>query len=135
MVILALVLGAPAAAEERLVPHGGGADGSVAEDALGTPLTGAEMAALRRAVSGCWLVESDRPAVTVAVRMTPEGAPIADTIRLIDHDGPPEAAEPAFQAARRAILRCGDRLPLPPEKHRHWAEIEMTFDPAAPFDP
>jgi hypothetical protein len=40
------------------------------------------------------------------------------------------AAKQAFEAARRAIIRCGnDGFDLPVEKYDHWRDIEMTFNP------
>ena len=36
----------------------------------------------------------------------------------------------AFEAARRAIIRCGSSgFDLPAEKYGHWRDIEMTFNP------
>ncbi|MEM6478789.1 MAG: energy transducer TonB, partial [Pseudomonadota bacterium] len=36
----------------------------------------------------------------------------------------------AFEAARRAIIRCGAKgFDLPSEKYDQWKEIEMTFNP------
>ena len=40
------------------------------------------------------------------------------------------AAQQAFEAARRAIIRCGvSGFDLPAEKYDQWQEIEMTFNP------
>ncbi|MGR3684765.1 MAG: energy transducer TonB, partial [Paracoccaceae bacterium] len=40
------------------------------------------------------------------------------------------AARQAFEAAKRAIIRCGSRgYDLPQEKYSQWQDIEMTFDP------
>ncbi len=37
----------------------------------------------------------------------------------------------AYEAARRAILRCqGEGFPLPAEKYEQWRMQELTFDPA-----
>ena len=45
--------------------------------------------------------------------------------------GSGQAAEVAWQAARRAILRCeGAGYGLPAEKFAQWREIEMVFNPA-----
>jgi hypothetical protein len=36
----------------------------------------------------------------------------------------------AFDAARRAIIRCGAKgFDLPAEKYAQWREVEMTFNP------
>lgn len=40
------------------------------------------------------------------------------------------SATQAFEAARRAILRCGATgYDLPAEKYGQWRDIEMTFNP------
>ena len=53
-------------------------------------------------------------------------------VRLIGAEGGDGAAQQAaFQAARRAILRCqSDGYPLPADKYDQWREVEMTFDPS-----
>ena len=102
----------------------------------GPPLSQGERDALRVAVESCWNVGSLSTAalattVVVGVSMTPEGKPQVPSIRLISHSGGTEgAARQAFEAARRAIIRCGARgYDLPSEKYEHWREIEMTFNP------
>ena len=40
------------------------------------------------------------------------------------------AQNAAFEAARRAVLRCQrGGFDLPIEKYDHWRDIEMTFNP------
>ena len=102
----------------------------------GPPLTGGEKEALRVAVSSCWNVGSlstDALATTVVVQvsMTQDGKPVNNSIRLASSSGGSEAAaRQAFEAARRAIIRCGSRgFELPVEKYGQWQEIEMTFNP------
>lgn len=102
----------------------------------GPPMTGGEKEALRVAVSQCWNVGSLSSAalettVTVSVDMTPDAKPVSNSIRLIGFSGGDDAAaKQAFDAARRAIIRCGGQgYDLPPEKYDHWREIEMTFNP------
>jgi hypothetical protein len=50
---------------------------------------------------------------------------------MIDFEGGPDAAaRQAFEAARRAVLRCGaSGFKLPPEKYEQWRNIEMVFNP------
>ncbi len=102
----------------------------------GPPLSSGERDALRVSVSNCWNVGSLSTAalsttVVVGVDMTEDGRPVSGSIRMLDFSGGPEsAARQAFEAARRAIIRCGARgFPLPVEKYDHWREIEMTFNP------
>ncbi|HBS51001.1 MAG TPA: cell envelope biogenesis protein TolA, partial [Rhodobacteraceae bacterium] len=104
----------------------------------GPPLSQGEREALRVAVQECWVVDVGSAAaqvtVTLAMRMTPQGKVEGDSLRLIASEGgDSRAAEVAFQAARRAVLRCQsqgrDGYDLPPEKYEHWRDIEMTFNP------
>ena len=102
----------------------------------GPPLTGGEREAFRVAVGGCWNVGSLSTAalattVGLAVDMSEDGRPDTGSIRMISFSGGSEsAARQAFEAARRAVIRCGARgYPLPVEKYAQWREIEMTFNP------
>lgn len=63
--------------------------------------------------------------------MAQDGTPITGSIRMASFSGGSEAAaRQAFEAARRAIIRCGARgFDLPAEKYGQWQEIEMTFNP------
>ncbi|MCH2094560.1 MAG: cell envelope biogenesis protein TolA [Rhodobacteraceae bacterium] len=114
---------------------GGNADATT-DSPLGPPLSAGEQDALRAAVQDCWVVDvgSQAANVTVVVGMDMErsGRVISSTIRLVSATGGTGAAvETAFQAARRAILRCQKGgYPLPPEKFDQWKEIEMTFNPS-----
>ena len=102
----------------------------------GPPLTGGEREALRVAVSNCWNVGSLSTdalgtTVVVSVEMEQTGKPVASSISMVSFSGGSEgAARQAFEAARRAIIRCGARgFPLPAEKYAEWQDIEMTFNP------
>lgn len=102
----------------------------------GPPMTDGEKDALVVAVKGCWntgplSTEALNTIVTVAVSMEPDGKPDAASIRLIGAEGGTDAsAKQAFEAGRRAIIRCAKNgYPLPPEKYERWKEIEITFDP------
>lgn len=113
-----------------------GSDTPAAPAPTGPPLTGGEKDALRIAVSSCWNVGSLSSAalqttVVIGVSMTKEGKPETASIRLLSSSGGPEAAaKQAFEAARRAIIRCGAKgYDLPAEKYGQWREIEMTFNP------
>ncbi|MBO4169599.1 cell envelope biogenesis protein TolA [Cereibacter azotoformans] len=102
----------------------------------GPPVTSGEKDAFRIAVQQCWNVgalstEALATTVTVAMSMRQDGTPDAGSIRMIESRGGTDAgARQAFEAARRAIIRCGTRgFPLPPEKYDQWREVEMEFDP------
>lgn len=102
----------------------------------GPPLNAGEKESMRVAVSNCWNTGSLSSAalnttVVIAVSMTPDGIPVQSSIRMIGSSGGSDsAARQAFEAARRAILRCQKNgYPLPQEKYDHWKEIEMTFNP------
>lgn len=101
----------------------------------GPPLTGGERDSFRVAVQDCWVVDVGSQAanvtVTVGVSMTQDGTVEGGEVRQISATGGDEAAQrTAFEAARRAILRCQrGGYPLPIEKFDHWRDIEMTFNP------
>lgn len=110
--------------------------GGEEETPVGPPLTSGEKDALRVAVSSCWNVgslssEALQTTVVVTVDMTPDARPVNSSIRLASSaGGSAAAAKQAFEAARRAIIRCTrDGYGLPAEKYGQWKEIEMTFNP------
>ncbi|MEM8578027.1 MAG: energy transducer TonB [Pseudomonadota bacterium] len=102
----------------------------------GPPLTSGERDALRVAVQSCWNLgtagtEVLNTTVIVAVEMTRDARPVQGSIRLVSSSGgSASAAAQAFDAARRAILRCGrNGFALPQDKYDRWQQIEMTFNP------
>lgn len=102
----------------------------------GPPLSSGEKDALRVSVQRCWNVgslstEALRTTVTVFVAMQPDGRPVTGSLRMVDFQGGSQAAaSKAYEAARRAIIRCGSSgFDLPREKYSQWAEIEMIFNP------
>jgi hypothetical protein len=99
-------------------------------------LTAGEKETLRVAVSSCWNVgslssEALQTTVVVSVAMNKDGTPIAGSISMESSSGgATAAARQAYEAARRAIIRCGARgYDLPAEKFGQWQNIEMTFNP------
>jgi len=103
----------------------------------GPPLTAGEKDALRVSVQTCWNVgalssEALATTVIVALAMNRDGTPDVGTIRMLSSSGGSDTAvRQAFEAARRAIIRCGaSGFPLPTEKYGQWQNIEMTFDPS-----
>ncbi len=102
----------------------------------GPPLTRGERDALRVSVQRCWNVgslSSDAllSTVTIAVSMSQDGRPDNGSIRMLGFEGGTEAgARQAYEAARRAIIRCGaSGYDLPIDKYAQWRNIEMTFNP------
>ena len=75
--------------------------------------------------------EALNSAVTLQLKMTEEGFPKKESIKLIKASGESDIAiKSLFQAARRAILVCGSKgLDLPPEKYEEWKIITIIFDP------
>lgn len=106
------------------------------EVATGPPLTSGEKDGLRLAVQKCWNVgtlssEALRTTVVIKVAMTPEGRPVNNSIQMVSHAGGTDAsARQAFEAGRRAVIRCGaSGYDLPADKYGQWKDIEITFDP------
>ncbi|MEQ8343147.1 MAG: cell envelope biogenesis protein TolA [Marinovum algicola] len=103
--------------------------------ASGPPLTAGERENLRLAVQDCWVVDvgsaAARVTVVVSMEMEQSGRVITSSIRLTGSEGgDARATEVAFQAARRAIIRCQkDGYELPVDKYDQWRQIEMTFNP------
>ncbi len=101
----------------------------------GPPLTAGEKEAFGLAVGRCWNVGSlsigaraTRVVVTFGLRR--DGVPVVESIAMGAFEGGSEAdARRAFEAARRAIIRCGrEGFELPAEKYGRWREVEATFN-------
>lgn len=101
----------------------------------GPPMTGGEQDAFRLAVNACWNVDPGaewaRVTVTVGFSLGQDGRVVGD-VRMISASGGNDAqTSTAFQAARRAILRCqSSGYKLPSEKYDQWQNVEITFDPS-----
>ena len=101
----------------------------------GPPMTSGETDAFRISVQACWVVdvgsEAANVTVTVAMSLDRDGKVDSNSLKLLASEGGSEnATKTAFQAARRAILRCQkDGYKLPVEKYDHWRDIEITFNP------
>ena len=112
-----------------------GGDDATPSSPEGPPLTRGEQDALRVSVEQCWVVDVGSQAanvtVTLGMEMDRDGRVVTNSLRLINaKGGDATAVETAFQAARRAVLRCQKTgYDLPAEKYDHWREIEMTFNP------
>lgn len=116
-----------------------GAGGSEADAPVrqGPPLSAAEREGLRLAVQQCWVVDPGSPAaqvvVTLSFSLDRDGQVQQSTLEMASAQGGDAAAQrAAFDAARRAVLRCNAMqggFALPPEKYDSWRDIEMTFNP------
>jgi hypothetical protein len=98
-------------------------------------LTGEDVNAFRMAVTRCWNVgglPADALSMVVVVRATldRDGKPVPHSIRMEAFEGgTADAARIAFEAARRAIIRCGvDGYDLPPESYDQWKDLSLVFD-------
>ena len=101
----------------------------------GPPLSQGERDSLRLAVRKCWIVDIGSMAanitVTVAFSLDRAGKVVPGSLNMLGSEGGEgRPLETAFEAARRAILRCqrGGYI-LPSEKYSHWQDIEITFNP------
>ena len=101
----------------------------------GLPLTIREAEEFRSAISNCWSINVGSRAanvsVTVAMELQSDGRVIASSLEMTGFEGGNQSdASVAFQAARRAILRCQkDGYNLPIAKFAQWKNLEVTFDP------
>ncbi|WP_050528490.1 hypothetical protein [Pseudorhodobacter aquimaris] len=102
----------------------------------GPPMSAGEKDALRVAVQACWNVgslssEALMVTVTVAVALGQDGKPDAGSVTMTEYEGGSQAAaRQAFEAARRAVIRCGaNGFNLPAEKYEEWRNLELVFNP------
>ncbi|MDA9980194.1 hypothetical protein N9E38_01995 [Yoonia sp.] len=98
------------------------------------PMTGAERDAFRLAVNRCWNIDPSTAAARVTVEVVfnldREGRVTGD-VRLLSSQGAQSAITEAFEAAKRAILRCqSEGYQLPADKYDQWEEVVITFDPS-----
>ncbi len=126
----------PSGIEAALAAAAETSEPTSAPTSSGPPLSAGETDALRVAVQQCWNVgslssEALNTTVVVGMQMTEDAKPVSSSIRLISATGGSSGAtKQAYEAARRAIIRCGARgYNLPAEKYGAWRNIEMTFNP------
>lgn len=113
----------PRSLEETLEIGEGARDGSWDGEVIG------------RSVEQCWNVgalsdEALETSVTVSFELQPDGRPVVGSITMVEQSGDNEVAgAQAFEAARRAILRCGAAgFDLPASAHAEWKDVRITFD-------
>jgi hypothetical protein len=75
--------------------------------------------------------EATQTVVVVSMQMNQNATPVVGSITMDSFEGGSSAsARRVYDAARRAIIRCGAQgFNLPQEKYSQWQTIEMTFDP------
>jgi hypothetical protein len=104
------------------------------EVAAGPPMTGAERDNFRVSVNRCWNVDPGSVAARVTVEVAFEldrNGMVVGQPRLVGSDGDQSATNIAFEAARRAILRCqSGGYQLPVDKYEQWKDVIFTFDPS-----
>ena len=91
---------------------------------------------IRVAVNRCWNIdpgsEAARVTTTIGFDLEPSGKVARDIVTIASTGGSVAASQIAYDAARRAVLRCqgpkGYDLPL--ERYNEWSHIEMTFAPS-----
>ncbi|TDT75220.1 cell division and transport-associated protein TolA [Litoreibacter halocynthiae] len=100
-----------------------------------SPITRSEKGAFILGIQKCWNVGAlgtDALAVSVVVgfQMEQNAKPIVGSIRMISSTGGSGVAvEKAYEAARRAIIRCGaSGYNLPLDKYDQWREVEVSFN-------
>ena len=102
---------------------------------LGNPITRAEKGALILGIRRCWNVgalstDALRVTVTLGFTMTPDAKPEIGSINLVSAEGGTgDAVNRAYEAARRAVIRCGSAgFDLPADKYEQWRLIEVQFN-------
>lgn len=105
----------------------------------GPPLTPGESDELRRAIGGCWIVDNGSLASSVTVvvgfSLTREGFVESNRVNLLSStEGSESAKKAAYDAARRAVLRCQKTesrsgYQMPQDKYERWKNVEITFNP------
>ena len=102
---------------------------------VGPPLTGSEKDGLRLAVQRCWNVpaglrDAQELKVTLAAELAANGEVINASIRLIEPSPAPDGRfQQAYEAGRRALIRCSPYGDLPRDKYAQWRNIEVVFNP------
>lgn len=102
----------------------------------GPPMSGSEVEGLRIAINKCWNVgqlssEAMRTVVTLRVEMSEAGKPTSVEMTSFE-GGSDAAAQKAFEAGRRAVMRCAgaNGYDLPADKYGQWNVLNLIFDPA-----
>jgi hypothetical protein len=124
-----LTSAAPAATADADLPQN-------SDGAADVRLPAAGKAALATKIQNCWNVgslsaEALQVSIKVSVNLAENGMPEPESITMVSHNSTNEAAaKQAFEAARRAIIRCGaGGFELRPDEYEEWRTITLEFDP------
>ncbi len=102
---------------------------------VGPPMTGAEKEGLKLAVQRCWNVpagvrDASELKVTVGAELAADGTVITASIHLVEPKPVPDGRfQQAYEAGRRALIRCSPYSDLPRDKFAEWRTIEVVFNP------
>ena len=67
--------------------------------------------------------------VELTVSLGADKKPVASSVQLAGSNGDAGPTRQAYEAARRAILRCGATgFPLPDAKYETWKDLRLVFD-------
>lgn len=106
----------------------------------GPPMSAGEKDGVRSAINSCWNIGSlstaaQRVKLVMRVEMNEDGTPIGSSIQMTSFEGGDDAAaQQAFEAAKRAVVRgvkgCGGKTGyvLDPAKYGTWNVMNLTFD-------
>jgi len=101
----------------------------------GPPLSASEKDGLKFAIQSCWNVpaglrEAEELRIVVGAELAADGALIPSSVRMVEPRSAPDARyQVAYDAARRALIRCSPYTGLPRAKYARWRSIEVVFDP------
>ncbi len=101
----------------------------------GPPLTPGEKDALRLSIQRCWSVPAGLQGaedlrVVLAVELGVDGRIVGQPRLIEPANSDRREVRVAFEAARRALLRCqGGGYDLPREKYEQWKNLEVGFNP------
>lgn len=129
-----------AAAAEAAAAALAEAEGGQTDLPEGPPMTAGEKEGLRVAINQCWNIgtlssAAQRVKLTLRVEMSEDGKPIAPSVTMTAFEGGDQAAaDAAFEAAKRAVVRgvkgCGGKpgYDLDPAKYNEWNVMNLNFD-------
>lgn len=105
----------------------------------GGQLSEGDKSGFLRQIGNCWntgalSTGAQNTIIDMVFDMTPDGRPVTGSIRMDGFSGGTATdADAAFQAARRALIRCaGDTgYDLPQDQYDQWKRVVLTVDPTA----